>query len=110
MPRPSTLLDELHLIRRWTEEEGRIAVEALRVSGLSVEEFATRHKLHPVRVARWAARLAPKRVTTALMPVDVVPARTAAVVEVVASGRILRVPTDLDGAVLARLILVVETA
>lgn len=108
MRRASGRLDGLHLIRRWTEEEGRTAVEGLRASGLGPEEFAARHKLHPVRVARWAARLAP-RALSAIMPVDLVPARAAStLVELVLEGRILRVPADIDSATLARLIRVVE--
>ena len=109
MPRSSTRLDELHLIRRWTDEEGRIAVEALQASGLSAEDFAARHGLHPLRVARWAARLGPG-LPTAMVPVDVVPAPgVGAVVELVLGSRILRIPADLHDATLARLIRLVES-
>jgi hypothetical protein len=43
MQRPTPRLAKLRAIRRWTEDDGRAAVEALRASGLSCAAFAAAH-------------------------------------------------------------------
>lgn len=111
MQTPSRKPEQLHLIRRWTAAEARVAVEALRTSELSVEEFAARYRLHPVRVSRWMARLAGDRAPVApVLPVEIAPLTAPALVEVVLGARLLRVPADLDARELARLVRAVEAA
>ena len=106
MPSPSRRLEELRFVRRWTEEDGQVATAAFRASGLSVAEFAEQHGLHAKRVERWVARLASSPL---LLPVDVRPTATPRLVEIALGARILRVPTDLDDAQLARLVRIVES-
>lgn len=108
MPAPSRRLEDLQLIPRWTEEDARVAVDALRASGLSAEEFGARYRLHPMRLSRWAARLSSG--SLALMPVEVTPAARSALVEVILGTRVLRVPADLDASQLVRLVRAVEAA
>lgn len=108
MPTPSRRLEDLQLIPRWTEEDARVAVDALRASGLSAEEFGVRYRLHPMRLTRWAARLSSGPL--ALMPVEVRPAARAAIIEVILGARVLRVPADLDAPHLVRLVRAVEAA
>jgi transposase-like protein len=43
--------------RRWSDKEGRFAVEAWRKSGLSAAKFAEKHGLDAQRLSRWATRL-----------------------------------------------------
>ncbi|HZI81612.1 MAG TPA: hypothetical protein VFD69_18960 [Vicinamibacterales bacterium] len=43
--------------QRWSDTEGRIAVEAWRKSGLTVEKFGEKHGLDAQRLTRWAKRL-----------------------------------------------------
>ena len=50
-------LSELRGPRRWSEEEGRLVVEAWQTSGDSVPTFARRAGLAPQRVYWWKERL-----------------------------------------------------
>jgi hypothetical protein len=110
--RSPSRLEELRFVPRWTEADGEVAVAAFRASGLSADEFAELHGLHARRIERWAERLAPSASAAAplLLPVDVKPVARPHVVEIALGGRILRVPTDLDDAELARIVRVVESA
>jgi len=112
MSSPSRRLERIRELARWTEAEAQIAVEEFRESGLSAEEFGDRNGLHPVCVLRWAARLARKATRPLILPVHVspVPGQPAVHVEIALGSRILRVPADLDGAQVARLVRAVESA
>ena len=113
MPRPTTRLTKLRTIRRWTEEDGRVAVEALRASGLSGAAFAAAHGLHPVRIERWNRRLG-ATVGPTVVPVDVIATGARAAVApmevVLASGTVVRVAADFDESALVRLLRAVERA
>jgi hypothetical protein len=50
-------LSELRGPRRWSEEEGRLVIEAWEASGESVPVFARRVRLFPQRVYWWKERL-----------------------------------------------------
>lgn len=108
----SRRVEELHRIRRWTEADARAAVESLHESGLPAREFAVRHGLHPLRLARWAARLATGSAEKPrFVPVVVTgKASSALTVDVVLGARVLRVPIEIDGAELERLVRAVERA
>jgi len=57
--------------RRWGEKEGRVVIDAWRVSGLTLAEFARQHGLHEVRVQRWRKRVErseAKRASAGLVP------------------------------------------
>ena len=43
--------------RYWREADARVMVEAWRISGGTLSEFADRHGVDPKRIARWAWRL-----------------------------------------------------
>ena len=113
MSSPSSRLERIRAVARWTETEARVAIEAFRASGLSAEEFGERHGLHPARVLRWAARLASAEGHAPRLPV-LLPVRVAAaepaLVEIALGTRIMRVPADLDEGQLARLVRAVESA
>lgn len=42
---------------RWTEEEGRVVVEAAASSGGSLRSFATRYGIDPFRLYRWRRKI-----------------------------------------------------
>jgi hypothetical protein len=96
---------------RWTEEDAREVLAALRRSGKSVGEFAGEHGLDPQRVYLWRRRLG-KAEPTLFQELIVRPAAPRAVPDaggnlfeiVLASGDVVRVPPSFDGAALARLL------
>jgi transposase len=98
--------------RRWTVEEARSALAALRASGLSVNDFAIREGLDVQRLYWWRRRLANAIGDATVAPVFVeLTARspTTAPVEVVLrSGRVLRVPESIDTTTLRRLVEALE--
>lgn len=89
-------------------------VEALRRSGESAAVFARRHGLELVRVERWARRLAraaepatAEAESVPFAPVRVVAeqsAASAAALEVVVGGAIVRVGHDFDAELLRRVV------
>lgn len=70
-------LSELRGPQRWSEEEGRLVIEAWEASGASVPIFAQRVGLLPQRVYWWKERLrrstAAKSVTATVSPPTFIP-------------------------------------
>jgi hypothetical protein len=118
MSNASRRLADLRGVPRWGEAEGALAVRGWRESGLGLEEFAAREGLHPVRVTRWARRLAgvpapaalPELVPVEIRPSRAAPAAGAALAEVVLGSRLLRVPADVPAALLVELVRAIEGA
>ena len=108
----------------WRESDARPVVEAWRMSGQSVEEFATMHGLGARRLRRWAKRLGQARARIsepsaklALMklrfhPVEVVggerPARSSAMVIERADEWRVRVPAGFAAEDLERVLQVLS--
>jgi transposase-like protein len=99
--------------RRWTEQDARDVLAALRRSGKPVRVFAAEHGLDPQRVYLWRRRLGGAEPTT-FQELMVRPAAGRAVADaacsfeiVLPSGDMVRVPPSFDGAALARLLEVV---
>ena len=101
-------------VRRWGEDEGRVALAAWRASGLPLQTFAHEQGLCPQRLRAWRGRLGE---VPALLPVRVVghgaPASASAavgsVMEVVlATGRRVRLMPDFDDDAVGRLVRVLE--
>jgi transposase-like protein len=96
---------------RWTEQDARDVLAALRRSGKPVRVFAAEHGLDPQRVYLWRRRLGGAEPTT-FQELMVRPATGLAVADtagnsfeiVLASGDVVRVPPWFDGAALARLL------
>jgi transposase-like protein len=97
---------------RWTEQDARDVLAALRRSGKPVRVFAAEHGLDPQRVYLWRRRLGGAEPTT-FQELMVRPAAGRVVVAdaasnsfeiVLASGDVVRVPPSFDGAALARLL------
>ena len=109
MPRPTTPITQLHHFRRWTEAQGRAAVEAWQASGLEPGRFATRARIHPVRLARWIQRLE-ARPTLARVEVVGEPAIAAPLEVVLPSGVVVRLGAGFDEEALRRLLRVLEPA
>jgi hypothetical protein len=96
---------------RWTEQDARDVLAALRRSGKPVRVFAAAQGLDPQRVYLWRRRLGGAEPTT-FQELIVRPAARRAATEVagnsfeivLASGDMVRVPASFDGAALARLL------
>jgi len=96
---------------RWTEQDARGVLAALRRSGKPVKVFAAEHGLDPQRVYLWRRRLGGAELTT-FRELIVGPGagRTAAHADgtgfeiVLATGDVVRVPPSFDGAALGRLL------
>lgn len=113
--------------RRWSDEEKRRIVQATSVAGASVAEVARVHDVSRQQIYHWRRVLGAARRTCAAA-VDFVPVALASGPEALgpgerpppagemqieialAGGRILRAPASLPGAVLKRVIRVVEGA
>ena len=98
---------------RWTEQDARDVLAALRRSGKPVSVFAAEHGLDPQRVYLWRRRLGGAEPTT-FQELIVRPAAGRAADAagnsfeiVLVSGDVVRVPSSFDGAALARLLEVV---
>lgn len=111
-------LGQLKHVKYWREEEGRLAVESWRSSGMTAGAFAAKHGLTTRRVLWWRWRLGrdvkrPSVVATALVPVDIigaaVAAPTATIEVLLRCGRVVRVGVDVDAAALARVVLALES-
>jgi hypothetical protein len=96
---------------RWTEQDARDVLAALRRSGKPVRVFAAERGLDPRRLYLWRRRLGEAESTT-FHELIVRPAARGAAPEaarnsfeiVLASGDVVRVPASFDGAALARLL------
>lgn len=89
--------------QRWSREDGRSMVEALRRGGETVEDFAVRHGLPKDRVRRWLRAATPAGVGVQFVPVTIVPPRASAAdggVDVVVGEMVIRVGRGFDGEVL----------
>lgn len=102
----------LLMVRRWGEDEGRVALAAWRASGLPLQTFAHEQGLCPQRLRAWRGRLGE---VPALLPVRVVDRGASAstavgsVMEVVlATGRRVRLMPDFDDDAVGRLVRVLE--
>lgn len=111
--------------RRWSDGEKLAILAAVGVNGATVTEVARRHEITRSQVYGWRRDLKRKRLFPTAAPVCFVsltpgPPDSGAkedlggsesIVEIVLrGGRLLRVPSDLDGVALARLIRVTEAA
>jgi transposase-like protein len=82
-------------------------------SGLTLEEFARREGIHPVRIGRWRRKLGRMgrsqfvEITPRVKPTTEL-ATTVAIEIVLSSGRVVRVPPSFDEPTLARLIALLE--
>jgi len=70
MPRSPTTLDLLFTRARWTQAEGRAAIDALDTSGLTLAAFAARHSIQAQRLFAWRRKFAaePAALTRAVPP------------------------------------------
>jgi hypothetical protein len=92
---------------RWTEREAREALSALEESGESLAAFAKREGLSSERLYRWRAKLT-KQAFVEVRP-EPMRAEDGGVLEVVvATGRVVRVPSDFNASALRRLLSVLE--
>jgi transposase-like protein len=95
--------------QRWSEQEGRAALDEFERSGQSAEEFAQKIGVSPQRLTYWKKRFAGKR-TAAFVAVPLpVASRSSAVgasswIEMDVDGIVLRVREDLEVEHLARII------
>lgn len=111
--------------RRWPEEEKLRILEEAMAPGVSMAEVARRHDLYPQQLYTWRRVFAETAGQAAIpapmfLPVEMaerkVPRprprrRPAGMVEVVlASGRTLRIPPDIEADTLTRLVRALETA
>lgn len=107
-------IEQLRACTYWTDREGRAAVALWRQSGEPLSKWARSVGLLRTRLAYWARRIPvrgarPSRV--ALVPVSVVSSapRGSLTIEL-RSGRAVRIDGEVDDAVLARVIAVLERA
>lgn len=96
---------------RWQLADGELMVAALRASGETPAAFARRHGVHEVRVQRWAARVGrTSRSTSPVPPIVFAPVRvtaapaSAAGLEVVIGGAVVRVGDRFDADLLRRVV------
>jgi hypothetical protein len=95
--------------QRWSEQEGRAALDEFERSGQSAEDFARKIGVSPQRLTYWKKRLAGKR-TAAFVAVPLpVASRSSPVgagswIEMDFDGIVLRVREDLEVEHLARII------
>jgi transposase-like protein len=105
--------------RRWTAEDARQALTALKQSGLSPSAFATREGLDAQRLWRWRRQLGTPAATAfeEIVRHDTASGlngETAAPFEqerfeiVLASGRVVRVPASFDATALRQLLTIVD--
>ena len=108
--------------RRWSAEaKARIVAESL-APGVVISEVARRHDLRPQQLFAWRhqarqGRLALPAAELAFVPVvgatDAPPVATAAapvgMIEVVLGGAIVRVPPEVDGRLLAKVLRAVKS-
>lgn len=101
---------------RWTEQDARGALAALRRSGKSVRAFAMEHGLVPQRLYSWKRRLGGAEPTT-FQEVVVRSAPRISLVDghapfevVLPSGVIVRVPASFDAGGLERVLEVLRTS
>jgi len=100
--------------RRWSEEEGRLAVSAYQASGKTLSSFAQEYGLQPSRIWRWSARVrGEKKGGMRFHPVRLREAEhddpQAGTIEVVlVNGRRVRVPRGFVAEDLVRVLEVVE--
>lgn len=99
---------QLRWRRRWSEADGRAAVEAWRDSGLSIAAFARRHGFDEQRIERWRGRINECEPGVSLVPVTVVQ-RAATALEVVVGTVVIRVAPGFDEPTLRRVLAVVGT-
>ena len=111
--------------RRWSDGEKLAILAAVGVNGATVTEVAQRHEITRSQIYGWRRDLKGKRLLPTVAPVRFVSVTSGSpdpdtqedlsgpesIVEIVLrGGRLLRVPSDLDGVALARLIRVTEAA
>jgi transposase len=106
--------------RRWSAEaKARIVAESL-APGVVISEVARRHDLRPQQLFAWRhqarqGRLALPAAALSFVPVvgatDVPPADTsvAPVIEVALGGALVRVPPEVDGRLLAKVLRAVKS-
>lgn len=101
-------------VKRWGEEEGRVALAAWRASGLPLQTFAREQGLCPQRLRAWRGRLGE---SPTLLPVRLVGGTSAAapgfggaMMELVlVTGRRVRLGPEFDEQSVARLVGVLES-
>lgn len=108
--------------RRWSREEKLAIVNEASVACTNVSAVARRHGIKPALLYRWKKELSGKA-AAALLPVTIsevcddeegkrhpLPAKTkACVVDIVlCNGRMVRVPVDIEGRVLRRIVIALE--
>lgn len=111
--------------RRWSDDEKLEIVLSVGIDGASVTQVAHRHDVTRQQIYSWRRELRLKGVLSGpkgavFVPVDLAVARAAppidrtcavSMIEVqLCGGRCLRIPADIDAALLTRLIQVVEAA
>ena len=106
-------IEDICASRYWSEEEGRQAVALWRKSGEPLAAFAARTGLRRSRLRYWAERCDSATSTgVVLAPVTVLPARpvgSSISIELL-SGRVIKIGSDVDDDLLARVIQVAERA
>lgn len=111
--------------RRWSLEQKRAIVAEIGDGGATLSQVARRHGLHASQLFRWRADLAattapepgaPAPSAQGFMPVMLLPpslpppAKPSTIEIVIAGGRTVRVGSDVDTAVLVRIISALEAA
>ena len=108
--------------RRWSAEaKARIVAESL-APGVAISEVARRHDLRPQQLFAWRhqarqGRLALSAAELAFVPVvsatDASPAEASAgpggIIEVALGGAVVRVPSEVDGRLLAKVLRAVKS-
>ena len=91
MPRSLTDLvpTRLSARRRWRAKEARAILKHLDASGLSVREFAARHRLEARRLYRWRAQLASSGPVAAPAFVEIERSPGLAIEMVLRSGHVI---------------------
>lgn len=101
-------------VKRWGEDEGRVALAAWRASGLPLGTFARERGVCAQRLRAWRERLGdvpallPVRVVERGVPVSVIGAAGSVMEVVLATGRRVRLMPDFDDDAVARLVRVLE--
>lgn len=107
-------IEKLGTVAYWSKNEGRVAVDAWRRSGLTKDAFEQRYGIAAQRIRYWSKRIPSStsgRSEIALAPVTVLASPVSEIaLELRASGHVVRLRGDVDEDQLARVIRVAERA
>lgn len=96
-------------LRRWSEDDARVVLEAARRSGRTLGSFATSAGIEPQRLDRWSRVLGDRVDTTEAVRFEEVVVRRAADADLelaLASGHVIRLSASFDAEALRRVLAV----